>query len=338
MNKRQPIILLGLAAALVAPASASAAPTVTVTGDGGQPAPLTAGVPLGLRQIDQTVTAAVPNETASYRLQVFAPDGVAVTTLTSCRDPEFSTSTRDYPTYRGNGAYTILLRYYSADNCAGTVRDLRYQYVVNAGTGVTPPPTKVLTRAPNSLVTNTYQLGVNLNPGAFSYEIRYARGGVVGPDGAISGPSSEAFASTTTGLADFRFDQPGRYVVVARTGRGAFLTPWSAPAVVNAIAPFDLERVAFPDSRGPSYKIRGTVRERGARGSRVTLYIAKKWKGGKFRRIGRAKVNSKGRFTKRFRQSGYGKHRLRYTFKGNSLVAAGRVTQRVTIRKRFFFG
>jgi hypothetical protein len=232
-----------------------------------------------------------------------------------------------------------VLRYFTAqDNCTGAVRELRYQYVINGGTGVTVPPTRVATRPANSFVINTHQFGVNLNPGAIGYEIRFAAGGVTGPDGAISGPSREAFLNTANGLADFRFDTPGRYTIVARTGRSSFFTPWSAPVFVTAVAPFDLERVSFPDSRGPSYKLRGIVRERAARGSRVTIYIARKWRGGKFRKIGRAKVNSRGRFTKRFRLRGYGRHRLRYTFRGNSLVAAGRVTQRVTIRKRFFFG
>ena len=35
--------------------------------------------------------------------------------------------------------------------------------------------------------------------------------------------------------------------------------------------------------------------------------------------------------------SGYGKYRLRYTYRGSSLVAPGRVTERITISKRFFF-
>jgi hypothetical protein len=341
MPQRKILLLLALAVTVAAPATASAAPTVTVTGDDGNPVTLNAAAPFGMRQMDVTVNAAVPaGDAGNFTIQVFAPDGVAVTPLSSCIDPEFTTSTRRFADYRGNGPYTVLLRYYAeADtDCNGAASERRFQYVINAGTAVTAPATRVLTRAPNSFVTNTHQLGVALNPGAFGYEIRYALGGVVGPDGAISGPSGEAFLNTANGLADFRFTKPGRYVIVARARRGDFFTPWSGAVAVNAIAPFDLERVTFPDARGPRYKLRGIVRERAARGSRVTLYIAKKWKGRKFRKIGRAKVNSKGRFTKRFRQRGYGKHRLRYTFKGNSLVAAGRVTQRVTIRKRFFFG
>ena len=64
--------------------------------------------------------------------------------------------------------------------------------------------------------------------------------------------------------------------------------------------------MTFPDSRGPRYKLRGQLRERVARG-KVTIAIAKRWKKGKFRKLGSAKLNSKGRFTKKFRVSGYGK-------------------------------
>ena len=339
MSHRKLALVLALGVTAVAPATASAAPTVTVTGDDGNPAPLNAAAPFGLRNMDVTVNAAVPaSDAGNFTIQVFAPDGVAATPLSTCLDPEFTTSTRRFADYRGNGTYTVVLRYFAeADtDCNGAASERRFQYVVNAGTAVTPPPTRVLTRAPNSFVTNTHQIGVALNPGAFGYEVRYALGGVVGPDGAISGPSSEAFLNSSTGLADFRFTNPGSYVIVARARRGSFNSPWSAPVNVTAVAPFDLERVTFPDSRGPSYKLRGQVRERVARG-RVTIYIAKRWKKGKFRKVGRAKINSKGRFTKRFRVGGYGKYRLRYTYKGSNLVTAGRVTERITISKRFFF-
>jgi hypothetical protein len=340
MPHRKLVFLLALAVFTAAPATASAAPSVTVTGDDGNPAALNPTTPFGLRNMDITVTVAVPaSDTRSYTAQIFAPDSVAATPASSCIDPRFSTSTRGFPSYRGNGTYTVVLRYFAGNaTCTGTATERRFQYTINAGTGVTPPPTRVLTRPANSLVTNNYDLGVALNPGAFGYEVRYARGGVVGPDGAISGPSSETFVNTSTGLASVRFDKPGRYVIVARAKNGDFFTPWSAAAVVNAIAPFDIDRVTFPDARGPRYKLRGRVRETAARGSRVTIYIARRWKGGKFRRLGRARVNSKGRFTKRFNQRGYGKYRLRYTFRGNNLVAAGRITQRVTIRRTVFFG
>ena len=334
------LFLLALAVSALLPASASAAPTVTVTGDDGNPASLSSAAPFGLRNMDITVDISVPTaDTENYNAQVFGPDNVATTPLSSCRDPDISPSARSFSEYRGNGTYTVAVRYFAASDtdCNGAAtRDTRLQYVINAGIGVTAPPTKVLTRAPNSFTTNTHELGVTLNPGATLYEVRYARGGVTGADGAITGPSAEAFVNRTTGLAGFRFDRPGRYVITGRAKKGSFFSPWSAATTVDAIAPFDIERVTYPDARGPSYKIRGQVRERAARG-RVSIAIAKGRKGGKFRRYGTAKINKKARFTKRFRLRRTGVYRIRYTYRGSSLVAAGRVTQAVQIRRRIFF-
>ena len=285
MSPRQ---ILPLAAVLFAllPASALAAPTVTVTGDDGNPTPLNSAAPVPIRQLDVQVGVSVPaSETAFYNAQVFDAAG-APASLSSCRDPGIP-STR-FLDYHGNGTYSVLVRYFrSTDSkCARTPsQEKRFQFTINAGTAVTAPP-GLLTRAANSFVTNVRQLPVTTNPGASTYEVRYARGGVIGPDGAISGPSAETFVDRTTGLADFRFDKPGRWVIVARVKGGSFFTPWSVPVFVNAVAPFDLERTSFPDARGPSYKVRGQIRELAARG-KVTVSIAKGRKKGKFHRLGR---------------------------------------------------
>ena len=82
--------------------------------------------------------------------------------------------------------------------------------------------------------------------------------------------------------------------MVARIKSGDYYTPWSAPISFAVKAPFDLSYVGFPDSDGPSYKLRGTLRDPFARGSRVTVYYAKGKKGGRFRKLGRSsKINSK---------------------------------------------
>jgi hypothetical protein len=339
MSHRQ-ILLIALAASALAPASAVAAPTVTVTGDDGNPVGLNPAAPTGIRQMNPDVDVTVPQTDAGhYTIQVFAQDGTPVTTLSSCRSTEFGPTYKSFAEYRGNGTYTAVLRLFSAadDDCNGTVRESRYQYTVNGSSGVTPPPTRVLTRPPNSFATNNHEFGFSINPGATLHEIRYALGGVTGPDGAISGPSVEAFGNRTNGLASFRFDKPGRYAIVARAKNDDFFTPWSPAVNVTAVAPFDLERVTFPDARGPRYKLRAQIRERVARG-RVTISIARGRKGGKYRRIGRAKINSKGRFVKKFRVRKTGVYRLRYTYRGSSLVAAGRVTAAIRIRRRIFFG
>jgi hypothetical protein len=339
MSHRQLVLIAALVVTAIAPASAAATPTVTVTGDSGQPVPLSTASTLGIRNMDVTAAVSVPQaDAADYRTQVVDQAGTAASDSSPCRDTEFGPTWNNYADYRGNGTYSVVVRYFGNDACTGAAtRQTVFRYAINAGVAVTPPPARLLTRAPNSFVTNTHEIGVSLNPGSSIYEVRYALGGVAGPDGAISGPSAEAFLNTSTGLASFRFEKPGAYLIVARAQRNTFFTPWSGAVTVNAIAPFDLERVTFPDARGPSYKLRGQVRERAARG-RVTISWAKGRKGGKFHRVGRAKINSKGRFTKRFRLRRTGVYRLRYTYRGTSLVAAGRVTERIRIRRRIFFG
>ena len=98
MSQRKILLVLALAVTVAAPATASAAPTVTVTGDDGNPVSLNAAAPFGMRQMDVTVNAAVPaRDAGNYTVQVFAPDGVAVTPVSSCVDPELATSTPRYP-------------------------------------------------------------------------------------------------------------------------------------------------------------------------------------------------------------------------------------------------
>jgi hypothetical protein len=334
------LVLIALLAGALAPASAVAAPTVTVTGDDANPAALNMTTPIGLRNMDITVAISVPSgDPATYwTAQVFGPDGAPATPLSSCLPKASSNTASASVEYRGNGLYSVIVRYYPASdsNCDGTAPIRRFQYTIGAGTAVTAPPTKLRTRPANSFSLNRHPLGVTLNPGALSYEIRYARGGVTGPDGGLTGTTQQAFVNPADGLAQFTFDKPGTYVIVARARNGDFFTPWSAPTLVKAVAPFDLESVRFPDARGPSYKLRGQVRERAARG-RVTIAWARGRKGGRFHRIGRAKINSKGRFTKRFRLRRTGVYRLRYTYRGSDLVTSGGVTERVRIRRRIFF-
>jgi hypothetical protein len=142
-----------------------------------------------------------------------------------------------------------------------------------------------------------------------------------------------------TGTADARFTEPGRYVMVARIKSGDYYTPWSAPISFTVKAPFDLSYVGFPDPDGPKYKLRATLRDNFARGSRVTVYYAKGKKGGKFRRLGRSsKINSKRAFTLRFKLRKPGVYRLQYRFKGSSLVLGGKVTEAIRIKRTIRFG
>jgi hypothetical protein len=160
------------------------------------------------------VTVAVPSaDTKFFQAQVLDGGGGPATPLSSCFDRGDTASLKGSPSYHGNGTYTVLVRYASNASCSAVTREIRFQYGVNAGSAVTPPPGKLLTRRPSSFVITTFPLGVRLNPGAISYEIRYARNGVVQPDGSLGGTPKSAFVDTTSGLANFSFAKPGRYVI-----------------------------------------------------------------------------------------------------------------------------
>ena len=121
---------------------------------------------------------------------------------------------------------------------------------------VTPPPGKLLTRKPDSFVHQHVPARRDAEPGRdlvrdpLRAQRRRAARRLARRD------SKSAFVDTTSGLANFSFDKPGRYVIVARAERDGFFSGWSAPTVVNAIAPFDLGSVKFPDHKGPSYKLK----------------------------------------------------------------------------------
>jgi len=321
-------------ATLALPAAAQAA-TVTVTGDDGNPLALSPAAPPTIRNVSVQAAATVgPSDAASFRTHVVGPDGAPASTTSSCRDTRYSTNATNFVDYRGNGAYRVVLELFSAANCTRPKPVANYPYTVAAGVAIAQPPGPLMMRAANSFSINVHQFGFDANPGTSLFEIRYARNGVIGPDGAISGPSQSGYRDSTTGAAVMRFDRPGEWVAVARAQRGQYFTPWSAPVRVRVIAPFDLTSVTFPDSRGPKYRLKGTVREQAARGRRVTISLAKGRKSGKFRRLGRPKVRRNGTFVLRFKVRKTGRYRLRYVYKGNGSVARGKVVQGIRIRSR----
>lgn len=320
---------------LIAPASASAAPVVSVTGDDGHPVSLAAGAPAALHTMQVTAAVNVPQaDGAGWKWQVTGPDGVTATTIAtdSC-----SSSIRDRDNrvaYKGNGSYTLTVTTYDTTNCSGAVKATStYGWTVGASVEVVAPAGPLLTRPAGTAVTNTHMIGFRGNPGATYYEVRFAKGGVIGPDGGISGPSTTAIVDSATGAIRFwNFTGPGDYTIVARGQNGDNFTAWSVPVTIKLISPFDLSLVTFPDSRGPSYQLRGTVREKAATGGKVTVSVAKGKKGKTFKTLGKAKVNSQGVFKLRFRLA-RGTYRVRYSWSGSGAVQRGTVEEVITIRR-----
>jgi hypothetical protein len=319
------------AAALTLPAAAPAA-TVTITGDDGNPVALSPAAPVSLRQMKTEVGVTRTGAETRYTVTTTGPAGAASSPV-DC----FTIPTTTRMNYQGNGTYTVTVATYtSKTGCTGTPTTTSYQVVIGAGVALAQPAGKLLTRRPNEVGAIEHQLPITLNPGALTDEIRYARGGVLGADGAISGPSQQAFVDPATGAVKLRLDAPGDYVVVARAQAfSQAFTPWSAPVRFRAVAPFDF--VSAPscvDCRGPRYKLRGQLREKSARG-KVTVKIARGKKGGKFRSVGKARVR-RGVFKKKLTINSPGVYRARYIYKGSATIAPGKVTTQFRITRRFF--
>jgi hypothetical protein len=325
-----------VAMGLMAPASAMAA-TVTVTGDDGNPAALTPGAPGSFRTINQTAaTTLAANEAKSWKWTIVGPTGQTASIISTseyCWTTEFHASDNIRINYQGNGAYTLTVQKFAGERCSGAVTNEVFTWNVGASVSLGQPGGPLLLRPANNLTSNTHLLDFAGNPGATYYEVKYAKGGVIGPDGGIAGPSNSASVDDATGKVKFSpFDGPGAYVMVARATYGSNSTPWSAPITINVQSPFDISNVYFPDRRGPSYQLAATVREKALAGSRVTVAVAKGKKGKKFRTLGKGKVSSKGIVKVRFRLA-RGTYRVRFSFSGNSLVQKGTQYGTMTIKR-----
>ena len=69
----------------------------------------------------------------------------------------------------------------------------------------------------------------------------------------------------------------------------------------------------------------------------MRIQLARGSKGGRFFSIGKAKINRRGVFKKRFTLHRVGVYRIRYSFKGSATTAPGTIVQPIEITKRFFF-
>jgi hypothetical protein len=327
-----------LAASALAPAAAGAI-TVTVTGDDGSAAPL--GAAVGIRNMSPHVTA-TPVAGEYYTYTITGPTGVGVSVpVSACRGLQDGAVDRTVD-YAGNGVYTVNLAVYASTDqfCArAPIRTAALPFTIGASIAVAAPATPVLTRMPGSSITNTATLPINLNPGALSNDAFVAFNGQVGPDGALVGTSQQLFPDSSKGTVGVPLNKgPGNYVVVAHavgfTGLNTpqTATPWSAPAIVKAIAPFDV-RLSTTDTRGPSYRIKARINEPSASG-RVSIAIARGTKSGRYRSYGSVKIRGH-LITKRFTLRRTGSYRLRFKYKGNATVAPGFEVFKFSISRRF---
>jgi hypothetical protein len=337
LDRRGGRALLATAAAIalgaLAPAAASAV-TVTVTGDDGNPIAL--GGPVDIRNINPTLASA-PTGAQSYTIAVVGPNGALVGSA-SCTSIARGAISVDYV---GNGAYGVAVNTYATNGCPGvpTAPQQNLAFTITGSVTVGIPPGIALTRKPGSAVTNTVTLPVDTNPGALSNDAFVALNGQVGPDGGLLGTPQELFVDSTARTVQVALNKgPGSYVIVARakgftglTNLQAF-TPWSPPTILRAVAPFDV-RLSFPDSRGPSYRLKATMNENSTNG-RVNIAIARGSKSGKYRSYGSVKVRGH-QITKRFKVGRTGTYRVRFKYKGNATVAPGFEVFKFHITRRF---
>jgi hypothetical protein len=325
-----------LAAGVVAPGTASAAVSLTITGDDGNPIAL--GSTINMRNMNPLLGIR-STDTDHFTLSVIGPSGTKVASDVSCV-PGYTSSGKPVD-YVGNGTYTVLLTTFTNDGCTTGASSRSLPFTITASTTLGRPQSAVLTRKAQSTIPNTVNLPIDLNPGALSTEAFVARNVTPNPDGSLPGTPTQLFPDPSTKTVAVRLDKgPGFYVVAAHAkGFAGNLNPqtfgpWAAPVAIRAYAPFDTQRFAWTDTRGPTYRFSATIRATGATG-RVSVGIRRGSKG-KFRSYGRVKIR-KHRISKRIRLPRTGTYQMRLGYKGNSTVAGGSELRRFRITRRISF-
>lgn len=319
-----------IAMSALVPAAAGAA-SVQVTGDDGTPIAL--GGPVAIRTMSPQLTL-VASASEHTSLTVTGPTGTKVASDLTCFSGPLSGKSVDFV---GNGTYTVVLTTFGDAACKTQTGQQTLPFAIGASVAITSPTAPVLTRKPGSPTTGAIELPIALNPGALTHEIFAGVGVQPGPDGSLPGAVQQVFPGANGTVAVPLDKGPGTYAVVGRakgfTGllNAQAFSPWSAPALVRAYAPFDLKALTFPDASGPSYRLRGTINEAAATG-RVSLAIARGRKGGRYRSLGAVRIRGHA-VTKRFTLRRSGTYRLRFRYKGNALIAPGFEVRTVRITR-----
>ena len=188
-----------LAAALVvaglfAPASANAAVSATITGDDGQPVPMTVGAPPTLRNMNISVAPALAQgDAVSWRYVVTDATGTAITSDLCWSSPTPKDRQRAVPRQHdvrphGDAVQRRQLRGGAEGRSHRVHLERRGE---RRDRSARRPAADASPQARST--ANIHLLDFAGNPGTSTYEIQYAKGGVIGPDGAISGPSTSTY-------------------------------------------------------------------------------------------------------------------------------------------------
>jgi hypothetical protein len=268
-----------------------------------------------------------PGTPQFFVVRVTGPDG-GVAAMSECKQ----LSAGLLVGYRGNGVYNVAVTSYAEAGCmraSGPTQN--FSFTQAAKVKLIAPGEPMLLRSAGSSTLKT--LAIALVPaGTGAMEVQFANNGAVSPAGGLVAKGSAGSVSSDGQFALVKVRTPGQYAVVARQSvGGVFSTPWSAPAILRVVAPFDLRKVAFTDRVGPVFKVRVQVREPLAAGGLVRVELARGTRSGRFIRVQELKVGRNGAFTAVFRAKS-GRHRLRFSYRGNELVALGDQLKTFTVR------
>ncbi len=319
-RRRRP--LLAAAAVLLAlgavPASASAL-AVSVTGDTGAPVAINPAAPPSIRTLRPAIAVA-PDPGGRYSVTVTDPGGKAAASPVTCQDPTRPTNLQ-LP-FRGNGRYTVTVTVYAVGDAGCTLAAAgsgAFPFTI-AGRVVVPPVARYVLRSVGSATRRPLVVPISADPGSQVRDVRFAANAKLAKDGSIRGATLHApFAN---GKATFSFPGPGTYTVVARDSADGHRTPWSAPVRIRVVTPFDIATLTYPDTSGPRFRVFGRVRDLATSG---VISVALSKGNGVFTPLGRARIDSHGDFGATFTAATAGTYHLRFTYRGNGLVTAGRL-------------
>ena len=99
--------------------------------------------------------------------------------------------------------YTLQISLFRDRDCKTPYSTINLQWTVGASVALGAPAGPLATRQAGSFNTIMQQLDFTPNPGAVTYEIKFAKGGVVQPDGSLSSPAlKDGFFNRATGKVE----------------------------------------------------------------------------------------------------------------------------------------
>ncbi|HKG39739.1 MAG TPA: hypothetical protein VKB25_12175 [Conexibacter sp.] len=317
-------ILLVVAAALLAPAAlpaSASALAVTVTGDDGNPLAVNPAAPPSIRTLRPLVGVGADAGTR-YSVAFSDPVSKPAAGAIACQDGATPSSVQ-LP-FRGNGRYTVAVTAFAGTDTGCTLPlgpAASFAFSIAGRVVLGSVPRFVMRDPGHPGRIKPLALPVNADPGSQTREVRFAANAKLRRDGSIRGRSLRA--PFKAGSASLRFPAPGSYTVVARDAADGVETPWSAPARIRVVTPFDVTSLRFTDTTGPVFRLLG----RAIPGTTGVVRVALARGNGAFQRLGRARVDGAGAFGARFTVRTAGAYRLRVSYRGNDLVTRGEVVR-----------